>query len=242
MDNAVARRHGETETHLRLKRLAALWAQANGFTICATEVSLPRCRYRADVAAYRPQPNDIGLTAIFECKQSLGDLRKDSCDSARTRERLATMLQRRVVLEKHLRIHYPTLRCGDSLFPEFESHRFDAIEHRGYKRLVLEMRALQQQLYSGTKFETLVRYRCANLFFLVLPNELQECCTAPETWGVLVQSGGTLIAKRKPTLHEIEGASRQRFLERLAAVATRFSNRQLDIAFEEVCDARRSSV
>ena len=48
---------GETDTHVRLKRLALLWAQANGYSACAAEVSLPQCRYRADVAAYRPGPN-----------------------------------------------------------------------------------------------------------------------------------------------------------------------------------------
>ena len=37
---------GETTRHARLKRLAFLWAQAHGYSACAMEVSLPRCRYR----------------------------------------------------------------------------------------------------------------------------------------------------------------------------------------------------
>ena len=53
MDAPVAAKRGETEAHRRLKRLAVLWAQAQGYSACAVEVSLPRCRYRADVAAYR---------------------------------------------------------------------------------------------------------------------------------------------------------------------------------------------
>ena len=59
-------RRGETAAHFELKRLALIWAQENGYPICALEVSLPKCRYRADVAAYRPEKNgSLGLTAIF---------------------------------------------------------------------------------------------------------------------------------------------------------------------------------
>ena len=64
-------RQSETAAHLELKRLALLWAQENRYPIAALEVSLPQCRYRADVAAYRPQKNGtLGHTAVFECKQS----------------------------------------------------------------------------------------------------------------------------------------------------------------------------
>ncbi len=130
MDAAVAIRRGETEAHLRLKRGAVLWAQAEGFSACAAEVTLPRCRYRADVAAYRPIKGEIGLTAIFECKQALPDLRRDNCCSSTTAERLATVKRRREILERCLRVHYPTLRTGDSLFPEYDGADFGVIRHR----------------------------------------------------------------------------------------------------------------
>jgi competence CoiA-like predicted nuclease len=51
MAAGMTSRNGETDQHARLKRLAFLWAQAQGFSVCAMEVSLPKCRYRADVAA-----------------------------------------------------------------------------------------------------------------------------------------------------------------------------------------------
>ena len=156
---------GETATHARLKRLALLWAQAQGYSACALEVSLPHCRYRADVAAYRPKPSGLGLTAIFECKQALPDLRRDNCCSVAVRARLETVYRRRQILERNLRVHYPNLRIADSLFPEFDSHDFAAIEHRGYARVLRELAALQNRLYDCTKFEKLFRYRCSNLFF-----------------------------------------------------------------------------
>src|SRR5438477_3326218 len=125
----------ETATHLELKRLALLWAQENCYPVVALEVSLPQGRYRADVVAYRPQKNGtLGHTAVFECKQSAPDLRRDDCRSLQTLARLDSLYRRRQILEKHLRIHYPTLRTGETLFPEWDAHDFAAIEHRGYAR------------------------------------------------------------------------------------------------------------
>ena len=45
---------GETQAHLELKRLALIWAQANGYQIAAGEVTLPNLRFRIDVGAYKP--------------------------------------------------------------------------------------------------------------------------------------------------------------------------------------------
>lgn len=95
MDSPVVPRRAETEAHVRLKRLALLWAQTNRYTACAAEVSLPQCRYRADVAAYRSRVREQTVTAIFECKQALPDLRRDNCESVVTRERLLSLSRRR---------------------------------------------------------------------------------------------------------------------------------------------------
>jgi len=269
-------RRAETETHLRLKRLAAIFAQRNGYSACAMEVSLPRCRYRADVAAYRPVRSssdssvaagvpacktDIGTTAVFECKQCLVDLRRDNGCTATTIRRLEKVHARREVLERNLRVHYPALRIGDSLFAEFDSHNFEAIDHRGYKQVLRQTRALQNRLFDCTKFETLVRYRCANLFFLVLPKQLfrewsewdgrhgrkrREVAIEaqrdaaeiqpeiPIGWGALIESSETLELVRKPVWHDVLPEHNLRFLERIARAGTRAINRELDIGFEEI--------
>ena len=202
------------------------------------EVTLPRCRYRADVAAYRPERNGLGSTAIFECKQALPDLRRDNCSTDPTRKRLEKVHLRRLVLEKHLRVHYPNLRIDDSLFSEFASHDFSAIGHRGYARVLREQGALQNRLFDCTKFETLVRYRCANLFFLVLPNELFHEPEIPIGWGALVELDGGLALMRKPVWQESATEKRLRLLQRIAAAGTRTLNRQLEITFEDVITAR----
>ena len=243
MDTGVAAKRGETAAHRRLKRLAVLWAQAQGYTACAVEVSLPQCRYRADVAGYRARGNEPGVTAIYECKQVLCDLRRDNCCSSSTRERLETVNKRRQVLEKHLRVHYPTLRGGESLFPEFDSHDFTAIEHHTYARVLRELGALQNRIRGATKFECLTRYRCANLLYLVLPNKLYRESEIPLGWGVLVEIDGLLALRRKPIWHENTPENRLRFLQRIAQAGTRHLNRQLEINFEEIeAERQRSSL
>ena len=237
MAAGVTNAHGETARHSRLKRLAFLWAQAHGYSACAMEVTLPQCRYRADVAAYRPQPKKIGPTAIFECKQALCDLRRDNCHSNTARQRLEALCHRRQILETRLRVHYPNLRNGDSLFPEFDSHDFTAIGHRGYARVLCELKAQQNRLYDCTKFDKLIRYRCANLYFLVLPMELFRDSEVPVGWGALVESDGALTLMRRPVWQETTPENRIRFLQRIAAAGTRAFNRQLEITFDEIVAA-----
>ena len=237
MAAGVTNAHGETARHSRLKRLAFLWAQAHGYSACAMEVTLPQCRYRADVAAYRPQPKKIGPTAIFECKQALCDLRRDNCHSNTARQRLEALCHRRQILETRLRVHYPNLRNGDSLFPEFDSHDFTAIGHRGYARVLCELKAQQNRLYDCTKFDKLIRYRCANLYLLVLPMELFRDSEVPVGWGALVESNGALTLIRRPVWQETTPENRIRFLQRIAAAGTRAFNRQLEITFDEIVAA-----
>jgi hypothetical protein len=231
-------RHGETAAHARLKRLSLLWAEAHGYAACGLEVQLPRCRFRADVAAYRPSGKEIGTTAVFECKQAFPDLRRDNGRSAETANRLEKVFRRWQVLEKNLRIHYPALRIPDSLFSDFDSHNFAAIDHRGYARVLRELSALQNRLFNCTKFERLIRYCCANLFFLVLPSGLLRESEIPFGWGALIESDGNLILARKPSWHEVSSADRLKLLERIAAAGARKLNRQLHITFEDVCTAR----
>jgi hypothetical protein len=226
----AANRRGETASHRELKRLALIWAQENGYPLAALEVSLPNSRYRADVAAYRPQrKGTLGHTVVFECKQSRPDLRRDDCRSSKMLARLEAVYRRQEVLERNLRIHYPTLRTGETLFPEWDDFDFAAIEHRGYRQVVRELSALQNQLRDGRKFENMCRYRCANLFYLVAPNELTRLSEVPIGWGLLTASEGGLALARKPVWHDSSETARLRLLQRIAKAGTRQINRHLEI-------------
>jgi hypothetical protein len=238
VDTALTNRHGESAAHVRLKRLALLWAQGQGYSACAVEMRLPRCRYRVDVAAYRPEPTGSGATAVFECKQERSDLRRDNCSSSATRARLQAVYRRRQILEKHLRVHYPSLRVADSLFAEFDSYDFAAIGHRNYGRVLRELNALQNQLSDCTKFEVLFRYRCANLFFLVLPGALLQKAEIPFGWGALVESDDALSLMCKPLWQQTSPEHGIQFLQRIAAAGARRLNRDFTITFEEVLSTR----
>lgn len=234
------RRRGETPVHARLKRLAFVWAQSRGYTACAIEVRLPQCRYRADVAAYQADGSG-GSTAVFECKQAWPDLLRDNCRLHATRARLALVHARRQVLEKHLRVHYPNQRIPDSLFVEFESHDFTAIGHRGYTRVMREIAILQNRLHNCTKFEDLVRLRCANLHYLVLPKELYRETDVPLGWGTLVENNGQLLLAQKPLWYDNAPEQRLAFLHGIARSATRAFNRQFTIAYDDIFAARYQS-
>lgn len=235
--DSLGKRRSETEAHLRLKQLTLVWAQAHGYSACSLEVGLPRSRYRADVAAFKPSRAG-GATAVFECKQALVDLRRDNGSRSSTRRRLEAAHRRRETLERNLRVHYPALRIPDSLFAEFDSDNFDEIGHRGYKQVVRQLRALQNRLYDCTKFETLVRYRCANLFFLVLPNELFRDSEIPISWGALIEIDGALVLRRKPVWQQTSPENQLHFLQRIATSGTRALNREFGITFQELLSAR----
>jgi hypothetical protein len=238
MDRRVKNGRGETDAHIRLKRLALIWAQRQGYSACGLEVVLPRCRYRADVAAYRAGRNESNVSAIFECKQCLVDLRRDNGCTSTTTRCLKRVHQRREVLERNLRVHYPALRIHDSLFAEFDSHNFEAIEHRGYKQVLRQARALQDRLFDGAKFETLIRYRCSNLFYLVMPRELFREPEIPIGWGALIEAEGDLVLARKPVWHETTEQSQLQFLQRIARAGTRALNGTLEITFADVAATR----
>ncbi len=214
---------GETERHRRLKVLALGWAQAHGFPVAGLEVRVPGCGYRADVAARGRGPE--GLTALFECKQARGDLRKDYHDLVTTRERLEQLERRRMELEALLEVHCPTLRRGDSLFPQFEAWDFSALEHRAYRELLTELGTLQERLRFGTKFARLFRYRCADLLYLVAEEDLLAPAEWPAGWGVLVRCGEELVLERPPVLQAATAQQRQGLTEAIALAGTRAWNR-----------------
>jgi hypothetical protein len=236
---AQLNRRSESAVHAGLKRLALIWAQARGYSACAFEVHLPHCRFRADVAAFR-EHRDGDRAAIFECKQSLSDLRRDNCNSAAALDRLQAVETRREIIERNLRVHYPTLGKGDSLFSDFETFDFSQLDHHGYSCVTRDAAGLRQRLISCTKFEKLAQYCCANLFYLVIGESLHETVfELPLGWGLLIEKNATLELAQKPVWHEMSAKNKVRFLRRLAAAATRALNRELKITPEIVEEARR---
>jgi hypothetical protein len=74
-----------------------------------------------------------------------------------------------------------------------------------------------------------IRYRCANLFFIVLPEQLFRDPEVPVGWGVLVESNSKLTLLRKPLWHDATAENRIRLLHRIAVAGTRKFNRELPL-------------
>jgi len=196
----------ESAAHLALKTAALAWAVENGYSLVATEVRIPTSGFRADVAAVRPTPMrkeaDLlpGRTVIFECKQARADLLKDSRCVEKALAELKVLEERRRKLEALLGVHFPTLRRGDSLFPEYESADLDGLQHAPYQRIRRRMAALQNQLYGGTKFDKLRRWASAHLLYLVTPPGLAGAAEVPDGWGLLEAGEGSFREVRQPVL------------------------------------------
>ncbi len=221
----------ESNAHLELKMFALIWAQEMRFRCAALEVRVPLSKFRADVAACRPKTSFFseapGETAIFECKQSRTDLLRDSAAAAPALARLAYLHVRRKRLEQLLRPHYPTLACGDSLFPEFENFDFSTLRHRGYQQTIREIRQLQSRVMKQTKFERLIKYPCANFYYLVVKEGILGAHEWPDGWGILEQRGKGLALMRKPTRHDASDAARLALLQKIALAGTHAWKRQL---------------
>jgi hypothetical protein len=95
------------------------------------------------------------------------------------------------------------------------------------------LRTLQSRLFDCTKFEKLVRYRCANLFFIVLPPQLFRESEVPVGWGALVESNDTLTLVRKPIWYDATAPNRLHVLHRIAVAGTRNLNRELSLDWHE---------
>lgn len=220
----------ESAAHLALKRLAFEWALAHRLALCATEVRLPRCNYRADVAACTPRVNaPNAFTAVFECKASRADFLRDGADEKTIRSEISALSGRVHSLRAMIGQHRPDLRLGDELFPEFEVIDLRGVRHHTHTRLTAKLRSAQNKLLEGTKFAKLARWRCASLMYLVCEDEIIRANEVPDGWGLLVRDGDKLNLRVKPCLNETTPEQRTQFLERIAFATTREATRRLGL-------------
>lgn len=175
---------GETERHRELKRLALGWALARGLNLAATEVRIPRSSWRADVAAAGGLE---GTCAVFECKQSRVDLRRDAHEETAARARCEELQRRARALDELLAAHCPALRRGEALWPEFDTWDFSALRHRGRRALAVARAAAERRVREGTKFSRLRRYQAADELYLVVEPDCFAPADLPIGWGLLVR-------------------------------------------------------
>lgn len=232
----------ETAAHLQLKRAALAWAASQGFSARACEIRVPQSSYRADVVAYRPEPGRnaegaIGDTVIFECKQSRADFLKDAQALDESKERLIQLHRRRDRLESLLGVHYPNLRRGDSLFPEYESVACETLEHETWQRVTREIRVLENRVHGKTKFAKMARYRTASFLYLVVTDGVMSPHELPLPWGILSVPSlddselepTSVEVLRKPARLDTDPGTRLDLLQRLASATAYRSNTAADL-------------
>lgn len=183
----------ESDAHVRLKQLALDWARAAGWAEVAVEVPVPRSGFRADVVAMTA---DASRVVVFECKQARADFLKDAHVEVFVRQRLAELTERQLGLEDLLRAHRPELRRGEAFWAECDTWDFGSLEHRTYRRVLRELATLRRRVREGTKFSRMVRYACADEFYLVAEPDLFAEAEIPADWGVLTREGDQLKVRR----------------------------------------------
>ncbi len=229
----------ESARHVELKRLALAWAQTHGYRIAAAEVSVPNLGARVDVAGFRPpaaatkrRPASLhaaGVSIIFECKQSRADFLKDSRCREQISARLAKLHERRERYEEGMRRHMPTLRQADTLFPEFDTYRYEAAGYEPYDKLTAELRMLAGRLHAQTKFSDLIRWRAANLHYVVAEPGVARTHELPAGWGLLVRVDEELRVEMEPTWQEATESARMTLLLRIAMAGTKAVNTQFGV-------------
>jgi len=227
----------ETPQHAVLKRRALAWALEQGFRIAGTEVALPHLRMRLDVAACRPAKRGSahasgtgtgGATAIFECKQARADFLRDSRCARLIGSRLRVLREQLALYEASMRVHLPSLRRNDALFPEFDGFRYKAAGFAPYDHLTAQIRRLSARLHGETKFTNLLRWRAAHLHYVVAENGVARAHELPPGWGLLVRIGGELSLRVPAVWQDIPEENAMHLLLRVAMSSTRAVHRELE--------------
>ena len=145
-------------------------------------------------------------------------------------------------LESLLKIHYPSLRNGDGLWPEYETVAFDKAEHAPYRKVMKELATVSRQLLGQTKMESLMKWQAANLHYLVVEPGVVEAHEIPVGWGLLMREGQRLELRVRPEWRDVDEATRLTFLHRIAAAGSKATNREAGVDYLAIESERRGGV
>lgn len=170
------------------------------------------CTSRATLfsGSVRPaRPPAAGMAAartiVIECKQSRADFLRDHArheELLRERERLRE--RRREIEETLIKRYEPHLRVkGSSLFSECEEWSFESSRLGAYRRVLVALRKLDQQIHGQTKFCLLARYRLADRCYIAAPAGLIRPRELPSGWGLL-ECRRSLLRRGAARVDELE--------------------------------------
>jgi hypothetical protein len=252
----------ETAVHTQLRLASVSALLAGGCCAAACEVRCPISRFRVDAAGYldplpkRPGPERISTafprsqdarTVIVECKQARADFLRDNRETPRLLARRRELDAARQCLEDRIiRASEPQLRLGGtSLFRELESWEFDRSRLGSYRKIMLELRRVDEALHGQTKFWLLSRYRLADWLYIAAPRGLLALDELPPSWGLMefeFDSPGLMRIRREAEELGASTVRRLRLLRNIAAAATRPALRFAEQRAQENAPADRGVV
>lgn len=222
---------------LLLKRLAFRWALGQGFRVAAVDLSLPQLKIRLDVAACKPEPPrrlrgkihfKAGATAVFECKTSRAKFLKETrCEDA-IQTRIEELQRQRLVCEESLRRNFPTLREGETLFPEYDVFKYRDVGWEPYNHLMDELDELTRKVRAKGKFAKLLSSRAASLHYLVAEPGVAAVHELPPGWGLLERRDASLELLVRAEWKDSTDLNRWNLMNRIALGATSQLERRLD--------------
>lgn len=244
----------ETGTHLKLRLAAAAALLQAGCCAAACEVRCPISRFRVDAAGYLdPLPKrspvrmddafltrgPVPCTVVVECKQSRADFLRDAKETpSLLARRIELDHARRCLEDRIIRASEPGLRQGGtSLFREMETWEFDRSRLASYRKIMTELRRIDEALHGQTKFWLLSRYRLADRLYIAAPRDLISTDELPPSWGLIeaAMEGDrvSFFVRRRADELGASDARRQRLLRNIAAAASRPALRHTALAAHE---------
>ncbi len=238
----------ETLDHRALKSIAVGWLFAEGCRAVAMEVTGNIPRWRFDAAGWRHthvEPESL----VVECKQSRSDFLRDDADlAALVAERDRLRLRRAMIEETRIKTHEPHLCQSDpGLFEEHKVWDYSGSKLADYRRVLVGLRRVDQSLHGETKFCLTVRYRLADLCYLLCPAGMIRPREVPEGWGLLEcpraaarrmgRGNGAVDLQIRESVPAISLGSRairrDRLLRNIASAASRAAFGHLALARDE---------
>jgi hypothetical protein len=147
-------------------------------------------------------------------------------------ERLQRLHEKRALYEESMQRHFPTLRQGETLFPEFDVYAFERAGFEPYEHISNEIRLLTRRLHQQTKFDKLLRWKAANVHYLVAEPGVVKSHELPDGWGLLIRRDCDLTLQVKATWQDASEHSRWQLFLRIAMSGTRAVNRQHNVGLD----------
>jgi hypothetical protein len=217
-----------------IRRAILAWLFDSGVAGMATRTATRRAKYQADVAAFwnltkrnrqKKGPTQLHTpcrTMIIECRSSREECWPDCSNSSELLPQLRQLKRCAVALEEEIRLHEPQLRESGTLFEEYSEWNYEKSQNADYKTLRHQIKALEESLYKGTRFESMRDAELADQLYLAVPENTVHPHELATGWGLLWVKDDLSIAPMSEAAEQ--GVSPEHRFHLVQNIATAASN------------------